>query len=332
METGVEEIIRGRHPEILSLRPGFYYSIGVDLSRDECMLGIMDITGTILDQKIINIDNLVPVMTVAVICDNIMNVLKERQISDNQILGVGISLPGPIDTQSGTVINPPNFEKWHYFNILQQFEKEINFPVYVENHATASALAERLFGQGSKYNNYFLLVLGDGVGSAEIINGKPYRGLRGLTSEFGHVSIDMNGELCKCGNKGCLELYTSIPLVVERAKKNGMKINNWNDIIDNALDGSQESLDVVKREAKYLSFAISNIINIFIPEAVILSGRIQYKPDLLLSMIKNEIYSREFTKNICTPEIIMSKLNDNTEIIAAASIVLNNIFSTSENG
>ncbi len=330
METGVEEIIRGRHPEILSLRPDYYYAIGVDLSRDKCVLGLMDLTGAILEQRIIDIDDLVPVMTVAVIADTIKKVMTERQIPVNQILGVGISLPGPIDTQSGTIINPPNFEKWHYFNILQQFEKEIDLPIFVENHATASALAERLFGQGSRFNNYFMLVLGDGVGSAEILNGKPYRGLRGLTSEFGHVSIDMDGELCKCGNHGCLELYTSIPLVLEKVKAKGMNVNSWKDIIDNALTGNQQSLDVVKQEAKYLSFAITNVINIFIPEAVILSGRVQYKPDLLLSMIKNEIYSREFTKNISMPEIIMSKLNDNTEIMAAASVVLNNIFSASE--
>lgn len=330
IESGVEEIDRGRHPEILALRPKAYYAVGVDISRDKCTFGVMDMTGEIIAHTVKEVDQLTPVMAVIRISSEIKSMLLENGIDLKQVLGVGVSVPGPLDTITGTIINPPYFEKWHNFNVVEQFQKELGLPVYAENHATAYGLAERLFGQGTTINNYFMLVLTDGVGSAEILNGKPYRGLRGLNSEFGHVSIDINGKLCRCGNRGCLELYTSIPAVIEKANQSGIDVKSWEDIVDAALSGDQQCLEIIEEEAKYLSFAVLNIMNVFIPQAIILSGRIQYKPDLLLNRIQNDVFARDFTKNICVPQILMSKLNENSEIIAASSIVLNSLFASSE--
>ncbi|MHB1484095.1 MAG: ROK family transcriptional regulator [Saccharofermentanales bacterium] len=327
-EVGIEEIYRGRHPEMLSLNASSFYAVGVNIYRDKCIMGFSDFSGKIIKSCNIDINGIPPVIAVNIICKKIMETQEELQIPSDKILGIGISIPGPVNTINGQVLNPPNFELWHNFNIVEQFKKVIDIQTFVENDATAYALLENLIGYGKDFSNYLMLVLVDGVGSAEILEGVPFRGQYGLNSEIGHVSIDINGNLCSCGNNGCLELYTSIPIVVANAKAKGLPVDSWEDIVDLALDQNPDCLAIIKDEAKYLSFAISNIVNIFAPEAVILSGKIQYKPDLLLSLIKNEVYAKYSKKRLFEPQVLMSKLKHDTETIAATAIVLNDFFFT----
>lgn len=330
MECGVDEITRGRHPEILSLRPKHKYAIGVDISRDKCSYGLVDITGNIICSDVVPLDKTSPpVITVLSLCKAIKKMLEKQNINMNNIIGLGLCLPGPIDVTTGTIINPPHFDSWHNFNIVQQFQQEFDTFIRVENKATSHALAEILYGTGMKYNNYFVLLFIDGVGSAGIVNGIPYRGMNGFNSEFGHVSIDMNGPLCQCGNRGCLELYTSIPVIVEQVRRTGLAVRDWDDIVELALSGNMICLNVIKVQAKHLSFAITNIINTFFPEAVILAGKLQYKPELLLNFIKNEVFSHLFAKSIYTPQILVSNLKGNVEVLGASSIIINTLFTQS---
>lgn len=327
-EVGIEEIYRGRHPEMLSLNASSFYAVGVNIYRDRCIMGFSDFSGKIIKSCNIDINGIPPVIAVNIICRKILETQEELQIPIDKLLGIGISIPGPVNTINGQVLNPPNFELWHNFNIVEQFKKVIDIQTFVENDATAYALLENLIGYGKDFSNYLMLVLVDGVGSAEIIGGVPFRGQYGLNSEIGHVSIDINGNQCSCGNSGCLELYTSIPIVVANAKKKGIPVDSWEDIVDLALEQNADCLAIIKEEAKYLSFAISNIVNIFAPEAVILSGKIQYKPDLLLSLIKNEVYAKYSKKRLFEPQVLMSQLKHDTETIAATAIVLNDFFFT----
>lgn len=329
-EVGTEEIYRGRRPEMLSLKADSFYAVGVNIYRDKCIMGFSDFSGKIIKSESIDIKNVPPVIAINIIGKEIQKTREALNIPVEKILGIGISIPGPVNTITGQVLNPPNFELWHNFNIVDQFKKVIDIQVFVENDATAYALLENLIGYGKNFHNYLMLVLVDGVGSAEILNGIPFRGQYGLNSEIGHVSIDINGEMCSCGNQGCLELYTSIPIVVTRAKLMGLPVNSWEDIVDLSLEQNAECLEIVKEEAKYLSFAIGNIVNIFTPEAVILSGKIQYKSDLLLSLIKNDLYAKYSKKRLFEPQVLMSKLKHDTETIAATAIVLNDFFFSEE--
>lgn len=320
-EIGLEGILRGRHPELLSLKSDSHYAIGVDISRNSCSAGVCDFSGKRVSSFTIEISNLPPVIAIKKICVNIHEHLIQEKIPYEKLIGIGINVPGPVDTLEGEILTPPNFAAWHNFNIVEPFRDEFNLLTLVENDSTAYALAENLYGHGKKFNNYMMLVLVDGVGSSLILNGKPYRGQRGLNPEMGHVSINIFGEQCQCGKKGCLELYTSIPRIIQKAKQAGINISSWDEIIDKALAQDSKCLDIIKEQANFLAFAIGNITNIFAPEAVILSGDVQYKSDLLLNFIKNEAYGKVISKGIPTPQILMSQLQKNKAIIAASSII-----------
>lgn len=318
---GREDISRGRRPDMLSLRSGTHYSIGINILRDGCVTGFCDLTGKVRGVIHISISDLPPVIAVKKICGEIRIKQEELRIADDMLLGIGISIPGPVDTVTGTILNPPNFTSWHNFNIVESFKHELNVPTLVENNATSYALAETLYGSGGNYENYFMFVFTDGVGTSQIINGKPYRGQMGINPEIGHVSIDINGRQCACGNKGCLELYTSIPAIVAKAKSEGLNVSSWNDIVDMALNQNKQCLNIIKTQAEYLAFSIENINNMFIPEAVFLSGKIIYKPELLLSFIKNKAFQKTASKSFPIPRILISAISENNEVLTAASIV-----------
>ncbi len=324
-EIGVKEIARGRSPELLALKKDAHYAIGVDISRRGCKVGICDFTGNRLFSKEVKIDTLPPVIAVKKISVAIHELLLSENIPDNKLLGLGISVPGPVDPIEGQILKPPNFSLWHNFKIVEQFKKEFDILTMVENDSTAHALAENLFGHGKEFDNYFMVVMVDGVGSALVLDGKPYRGQRGLNPEIGHATINIHGDQCQCGKKGCLELYTSIPQILAKAQEEGMNYESWEQITDCALEQDKNCIKIIREQADYLALAVGNIASIFAPEAVIFSGRIQYKPDLLLNFITNTAYEKTISKGSPIPRILVSELIDNKEILAATSIIFSDI-------
>lgn len=325
-EIGSEKAERGRYPCMLSLRPNTYFAIGVGIYRSHCVAGITDTTGQCIDEQIVDIQDMIPILAVQKISDVILQMLVAHEIPREHILGAGISIPGPVNTVAGQVINPPNFEKWHGVYLADMFLKRLGVPVFLENDSTSYAMAENLYGEGRRFRQYFTLVLVDGVGSALLTDGVPYRGCFGFNTEIGHVSIKYDGELCACGNHGCLELYTSLPVLVEQAKRQGLPVNRWEDIVDKALSNDEVCLEIVDRLAYYLSIAIINSINIFAPEAVILAGKISYKSDILYSLIMNKIGVQTGQAQLVKPNVLMSQLDRKKESIIPAAIVLNNFY------
>lgn len=317
---------RGRHPRKLVLKQNSYFALGVNIYRDTCIAGVSDMTGRLVKSCHVEIDDFSPANAVKTIYRCFADLQASQGIPTDRILGIGVSVPGPVNTLTGEILNPPNFTRWHNVNVIRLFKRHCDCPVFVENDATAYALDENLFGHGRRFGNYIMLVLADGVGSASILHGEPLRGRHGLNPEIGHVSIDLHGESCICGNRGCLELYTSIPRIVEKARASGLSVDSWNDIVDNALAGDERCRSIVSDEAEYLAFAIENLVNIFAPDAVILSGKIQYKPDLLLASIQKKVDKRFQEKKIFQPEVLMSSLNQDYGTIASTSIVINNFF------
>ncbi len=329
VETGIGEIAIGRKPILLDINPDAYYSIGMYISRGYCILGMVDMKGKIITKtEIEDFNNINPAQVLSTASDKIRKMIDDYGIEINKILGLGISAPGPLDIYSGTILNPPNFNMWKRINVVEAFRKQFPFHVYLENNSTSLALAEKYFGLGRKYHNFMLLVVDSGIGAGIIINDDIYRGVYGFGSEVGHTSININGKQCNCGNRGCLEVYASIPAILEEAKKIDSSISSWNEIIDRALAGEKNFIDIVKMEASYLSAGIVNAMNILDLEAVVLTGYVNYKPGILLKNIQENVEKASITKNIHKINIDCSDIHENGDIISAATIVIEQFFTS----
>lgn len=145
--------------------------------------------------------------------------LNEADLTWNEVAGIGISAPGPLDNQAGIICSPPNLPRWRNVPLRDMLQEQYQKPVWLENDANAAALGEYLFGAGRGCHEMVYLTVSTGIGGGIISEGRLFEGKRGTAGELGHMTIDWQGERCPCGNVGCLELFASGTAIARQARR-----------------------------------------------------------------------------------------------------------------
>lgn len=304
----------GRKSFVLKLNPDRFHIIGVNISRSSCSVGVINFSGEILFSA-----KLKMLKTSLETLDHITSYIKEnlsRSSYPGELLGIGITAPGPLDTANGRILNPPNFESWSFINISDYFQEQFQCPVILENNSNALALAEKFYGAGSQYQNYVELNVDSGIGSGVILDGRLYKGASGFGNDFGHMSINFQGEPCQCGNIGCAELYASVPNILH-----GHKYCEWKQVVDHALADNVTAIKILEKEADFLSLIIINITNILDVDAVIITGDIAYRSDLLLKLIKTQVNQRILARVVKQIDIIPSTITCDAPVLSSANLM-----------
>lgn len=303
----------GRKPKILKINKNRYYTIGIDITRKSYNVGIVNLAGEIISSEENNLIDIKPEQVLNEIINIIKRLVKNSNIDENDILGIGVTAPGPIDHYNNIILTPPDFELWHNtdVNIIKNvFKRDI--PLCLENIANATSLYEKYFGNCTDNPDYIsLLVNYEGIGSGIIINNKLYRGPNGHGCEIGHISINIDGKKCKCGNTGCLECYASLDEIIKNTP-----YNSWREVMDN------NDLSIIEKEIKYLSSALISVINMIDINTVVLSGDITYKSKIICDELNKNINKKIITKKEIA---VISSLNNNP-VSVSASIIIDNFF------
>ncbi|MDD5602513.1 MAG: ROK family transcriptional regulator [Eubacteriales bacterium] len=326
-EAGKSNTSSGRKPVILDINPDGAFAFGVDITREGCYIGLVDIKGNLRDKEGFlfggsdKADG-----SLEKIAESINRIISRNNIGRGRIRGAGISAPGPLDVFQGVILNPPNFDEWHNIRMNDFFMSRFSFAVNLENNANAYALYEKNYGRGAKFNSFVLIAVTTGVGAGIVLNQQLYRGADGFGSEIGHTSIDFDGPECDCGNKGCLELYSSVPSILKYAGTCGISVSGWQEIADKAEKGDKGCIELIRREAGYLSAGIINCINLLETEAIILSGDISYKPEILVEKIRKETEGKVITRGLHNVSIFGGSKIEDLNIVSAASIVFDRMF------
>jgi glucokinase len=230
-----------------------------------------------------------------------------------EIGGIGICAPGPLDPNTGVVINPPNLPCWRDFQLAAEIENAYGVPVKIENDANAAALAEAHWGAGRGYRHIFYTSFGTGIGSAIIFDGRIYNGRTGSAPEAGHMSIDYRGPLCGCGKPGCIEVLAAGPAIARRARGKLSEGKASPKILD-AAHGDIEAVtsemvgqayaagdpiakEVLEETVDLLSLWLSNVVDLLEPDAVVIGGGVAamlspFFVELHAGMVKYSINSR----------------------------------------
>ena len=295
----------GRKPIYLKINPDFMYAAGINLTRSYAEIGIVDITGKILCQQ--RLDVYPKVKTIQSLISALDQMVTELNISNERIYGIGVTAPGPVDSANTTILNPVDFDEWHYENIGLRLKNVFNKNVFLENVSGGLALCEKYFGVAKNLSDFLLLKISDGIGAGIVSSDKLLRN----ASEFGHTSIKHDGILCKCGNRGCVERYASIPAILQNTK-----YSDWKQVADTGDD------KIIKQEAHYLSCAIINAVNLFGFESIILDGEVNYKPEKLMEYIQKNLKNNTIAKKL--PKMISGSAF--SEIACAAVTVFDNYF------
>lgn len=341
IESKIGESSGGRPPIILELNPDARYVIGIGIG-----VGVIDVVITNLSAKIISKKSMIIGderydynLVFAELVNLINEVIELSNIERKNILGAGVALHGIVNAKSGESIHSLYYG-WKNINIKKRLEDELQLAIYVDNDVRAMALGESLFGATKDISNFVTLNISNGIGAGIIINNTPYYGVDFSAGEIGHIAVELDGDKCNCGNYGCLETIASnnnitkkaIKLIKQGVSSSLIKdidnINNLTieDICNAAKNGDEMSITVLKEAARYIGIAITNLINILNPTAIVVVGEIfentTYAIDTLSEIVKN----RGFKLSSENVRIIRSLLGRDASVIGAATLVIQEIF------
>ena len=253
---------------------------------------------------------------------------------EGKIVGIGIGSPGTLDVKNG-IVEYANNLGWNKLPVADLMREVLPYPVRLTNDANAAALGEAKYGAGKEYQNIIMLTLGTGVGGGIILNSKLYEGNQGKAGELGHVVVEVDGEQCTCGRKGCLETYASATALIRETKKAMLKNKRsllWKMCpeiemvsgkvpFEAAKKGDATAIKVLDNYVKYLGEGILNYCNIFRPNAIVLSGGIANAGDYLFDRVIKYVADRNYGYKM-TPEvkILPAKLGYDSGKIGAAAL------------
>jgi glucokinase-like ROK family protein len=321
----------GRRPILLALNPRGGFVIGIKLMEDHAIGAITDLETTVLAKYSEDFQN----TSLEDVIDTLINIvdmlLKQVDITQEQLLGIGIGVAGIVDARNGILRNSP-FLGWKDVPLEDLLNSRIQVPVHIDNDVNTLTLTEQLFGAGQGIENFLVLTVGRGVGMGMVINGQLYRGVNGGGGEFGHTVIDPEGPLCTCGKSGCIETYVSEPALLQMVTEASSRgefpriINTIEDLITIAKEGNSVAISIFTQAGEKLGYGVANLINVLSPELIIISGEGIRAGDLLFTPMKAEIAQHVMPGLAEDTEIRFDTWEDDAWARCAAGLVLLELF------
>ncbi|MBK8420306.1 ROK family transcriptional regulator [Candidatus Villigracilis saccharophilus] len=333
VETGTVASQGGRPTAILAVNASAGACVGVDVAETYIRFELYDLTLQNLAEYEIELPSTKkePQEVVNMIVSGFNMLLGKVGLPRDQVVGVGISIPGPFEHSTGVSVFAPSWG-WQDVPLQSMLEKELNLPLYMDNPLKFNALAEAWFGAGRGAETMAAVVLGTGVGVGLVINGQLFRGASNTAGEWGHSVIVAGGRTCRCGNQGCLEAYVGAPGIIQTLTEIDPKspllfpedqTRTISAIATAAEEGDTTAKEVIHQTAVYLSAGLSSLINILNPEQVILGSWVTgalgsvMLPELL-ELVEKQSLAQPF-KSV---QFTLSKMKRNPVSVGAATLVL----------
>lgn len=296
--------------------------IGIDIGSADIKIGLVDIHQKIIVCETMKTDASKPAEEIlSEIAQKTLALLKKQGIAMDQCVGVGIGVPGTVDSKRG-VVRYSNNIRWENVAIVKILSEHFPIPIRIANDADCAALGEAVAGAGKEYQDVIMLTLGTGVGGGIILDGNIYTGKAVGGSELGHMVIVEDGEPCTCGRKGCLEAYASASALVRAAKRATGKELSAQEVFDGAQKGDCALKEVVDLYLRRLGVGLVNIVNIFRPQLVLLGGGLSAQGEMLTvplyEMMKEGCFGGDKGE---LPEIGIAALGNRAGLIGAASLI-----------
>jgi glucokinase-like ROK family protein len=303
-ETDLQNSKVGRPGMLLVLNHNGGFAIGVEIGVDFISVILTDFVANVLWRQRVLSD---PAEDKILILDHVSELTQkafeagmERGLRP---LGIGVGVPGLVDTSQGKLIFAPNL-RWTNVPLRLMWSQRFDLPTFVENEANAAALGEYYFGVARDVDNFIYLSAGIGLGGGIMIDGKLFRGSTGYAGEVGHMTVDPDGDMCGCGKRGCWEtkvgpravmrgvrkiLADGTPSLINDLAGGDLDNVNFDIVVQAAESGDFVALEALKNIGKYLGIGVVNLINIFNPELIVLGGALSLASGFLLPVIEDTV-------------------------------------------
>ncbi|MEW5816683.1 MAG: ROK family transcriptional regulator [Spirochaetota bacterium] len=340
VEIGKDESSGGRKPVLLQVNYDAGRAIGVKLMQEKIIAALVDLQGRVV--KIVetpvpqgkNQPEYIRFLTGAI---RKLITYEKRRKNGRKLLGIGIGMSGLIDFETGTSLHS-TILGWENVPLRDILEKEFSIPVYLENDVNTFTIGEKWFSAAKTRDSFLCVTIGRGVGGGFIIDGKLYRGCHHGAGELGHMKISETNDapVCSCGKRGCLEAYVSDPAICSYVKSgidagrrsllSGEKEIHLKMALEAAKQNDELCLEAFRRAGRYLGIGISNLINIFDPEMIIISGEGTAAgdfifPEMRAAVSENSVY--DLHKKVRIVELLYE---DDMWVRGVATLVVREVF------
>ncbi len=335
IETGSLTGKKNRRSIGIRLNGKGFQIIGVMLTRKHYYILSTGLSGELYEMKKYPIKDRADVYgTIYDIKNDIRQIIDGA--SEHKVLAIGIAMPGPYIYKLGKMVFVINLPNWDGVSVYDEFREAFSVPVFVENDANAGAFAQMLYCEKAhKCQNLIYIVAGQGLGCGIITDGNIMRGEMGFAGEIGHTSINLEGNLCECGNRGCLETYCSTIALEKRLReciRNGeetvlQESFVWEDVVLAVREGDRLARREYKAACRYLAAGIVNIINQLNPGVVVIGDQLaEVHPELMLEIVDNKVQKTVRPIILENLKIEINDLQINPVIIGAAAIATQEIY------
>jgi len=322
---------------LLKLNPDRYYSIGIEHRVDVLLFLIMNSDFEILYRKKISMNKVYGKERVNRIIDEIKASINESDIIESKILGIGFSDFIPHDIGTGLKTKSIWMPGWGDINIKRIIENKLKLKTSILRCTDAFSLAEHEFGECKEIDPFMVVQLDRGIGLSVYMKGDYLKGTTDIFGELGHIVYRDDGEICKCGNRGCLESYAGIDSLLKKIHSNvkkgvyfkkvsTQKYISWDDVVSNAEDGNKLTLLIINEAAKAVGDSLAVIVNILGINRIILYGELTKLGELLLNQIEKSIRNHCIYPLNEETKVTISKLDEYGSAMGAAYMVMRDYF------
>lgn len=329
-ETGDLDGKKNRRSIGLALDTAHFHVIGVKFARSLVQIGVFDLTG---NQSSLTTLPYVSNDTIGETIATVHSTIEQLLHEDPTIVAIGMAVPGPYLRNNGHTAVVSSMQGWRAINFIDEFANSFTVPVFIEQDARAGVLANSLFDPNSNGEpNLAYYLVGEGVGLGVIDHGRIINGALGTATEIGHVSIDVNGKPCDCGNIGCLERYCSTPAIHQMLIDNGTIVNGADSMSHTeacralfalAHHGDEAALAMIRTIGTYLGYGCLIIFNTFNPHTIVIGDIVSEAGQPLLDEIKRTVRQRAIPEIYESTTIRLTTMPTDATVLGAAAVAIN---------
>jgi glucokinase-like ROK family protein len=333
----------GRRPLILSINGDYGFIAGYDIGATSIDLALANFRGDILEHCSEPADVRNDAEVVLGRCAEVVQQMLERQGgTPDQVVAVGVGVPGPVEFAKGILIAPPLMPTWENFPIKKYVSQIFpNATVVVDNDVNIMALGELHRGGGKGLDNFIWVKIGTGIGSGIIASGEIYRGASGVAGNIGHIEAEHNGTICHCGNRGCLEAMAAGPAIAQRGKEAAdtgksrflaMRLKEAEgkisalDVGEAAASGDTAAIEIIRESGRLIGSVLAGLVEFFNPEVIYIGGGVSKIGFTLLSSIRQAVLKRANPLSTRDLHIEYSELGDMAGVAGAIAVTFPHIF------
>jgi len=331
LEKSAGDSSGGRPPILLVINPKGGYVVGIKLTETHAVCALTDLEAQIIAKSSMPLSGHNPIEVVNDLAQMVLSFIRQQKIAKKYLLGVGVGLAGIVDAEGGILRQSPIYG-WDNVPLREMLQSKLHIPVYIENDVNTLTLTERWFGHGQDVDNFLTVTVGRGIGLGIVANGQFYRGQTGGAGEFGHTTINPEGPLCACGKHGCLEAYVGDPGLIRAANESfsrgelSASVQTLDELLLLAQMGNSAAIRIFDEAGRILGIGIANLISLFNPKKIIISGEGTREGDFLFIPMKESIQQNTMPGLFDPNTVMIAPWGDDAWARGAAGLVLREVF------